>query len=406
MDDREKCLLINSLIPEGGLFTGEKREIHPESKASSRISPEPFWVLPEELEWFEELGTHLLRFYRASNLLYSQSVRGIQPSWVSAYLDRGKPEAVIEYNRMNRFKSQIPQVIRPDVIPSDDGMIITELDSVPGFIGGTGCLGWMYAELNYNVVGGSDGMVHGFAEMIRSLAKVESPTLAIVVSDESDDYWAEMEWLASVLVDVGLSAYTLKPHEVSFTEEGLFVQSPHGAQTQIDVLYRFFELFDLKNIPKAELMLYAAKKRSVVMTPPPRAHLEEKSLFALFHHPTLRRFWEEGLGKKTYAFLENVLPETWVLDPRPLPPTLSSQILRLMGFLSQIGGKLSTLHNDNGSLSSSHLDFRNWRGEVVVCQSGTTSPRKSGRPLWKTRYPVSIRPPTFSRNSTKQSASG
>ena len=319
MDDKEKCLFINSLIPEGGLFTGEKREIHPESNASSRISPEPFWVLPDELEWFEELGTHLLRFYRASNLLYSQSVRGIQPSWVSAYLDCGKPEAVIEYNRMNRFKSQIPQVIRPDVIPSEDGMIIAELDSVPGFIGGTGCLGMLYTKLNYNVVGGSDGMIHGFAEMIRSLVKVESPTLAIVVSDESDDYWAEMKWLASVLSDVGLSAYTLKPHEVIFTEDGLFLQSPEG-KTQIDVLYRFFELFDLKNIPKSELMIYAAKKRSVVMTPPPKAYLEEKSLFALFHHPTLRPFWKEGLGKKTYAFLENVLPETWLLDPRPLPP--------------------------------------------------------------------------------------
>ena len=319
MDNKEKCLFINSQIPEGGLFTGERREVHPESHTASRISPEPFWLSQEELEWFEELGTHLLRFYQASNLLYLQSARGVQPAWVAAYLDCGKPETVIQYNRMNRFKSQLPQVIRPDTLPTEDGMIITELDSIPGFIGFTGCLAMQYAKLDYDVVGGSNGMILGFAEMIRSLAKQESPTLAIVVSDESADYWDEMQWLASVLRDACLSAHAVKPKDVIFTEEGLFLESAHG-KVQIDVLYRFFELFDLKNIPKAELMLYSAKKRTVVMTPPPKAHLEEKLLFALFHHPTLLPFWRRELGKKTYAFLQNVIPQTWILDPHPLPP--------------------------------------------------------------------------------------
>ena len=319
MDAKEKCLFINSQIPEGGLFTGEKRGVHPDSNTSSRISPEPFWISSEELEWFEELGPHLLRFYQACNTLYSQSTRGIQPEWIAAYLDQGKPETVIQHNRMNRFKSQLPQVIRPDIIPTEDGMIITELDSIPGFIGVTEFLAMQYANLDYDVVGAGNGMMVGFAEMIRSLAKKESPTLAIVVSDESGDYWNEMKWLASVLRDVCLSAHTVKPREVIFTEEGLFLESPRG-QIQIDVLYRFFELFDLLNIPKAELMLYGAKKRTVVMTPPPKAQLEEKSLFALFHHPSLRPFWRRELGKKTYPFLQNVLPQTWVLDPRELPP--------------------------------------------------------------------------------------
>ena len=37
-----------------------------------------------------------------------------------------------------------------------------------------------------------------------------------------------------------------------------------------------FELFDLKNIPRAELVMYAAKKQQVVVTPPFKAQLEEK----------------------------------------------------------------------------------------------------------------------------------
>ena len=320
MDAKQICLMINEEIPKEKLFSSEKREIHPNCNTSWRISPEPFWISQAELNWFEELGPHLLNFYRACNLLYSQSARGIQPEWVAEYLDNGKPENVIQYGRMNRFKSQIPCVIRPDILPTtDDRKVITELDSIPGFIGATGCLSRLYAKLGYPIIGGKDGMVNGYAEMIRALSKKDAPKLAIVVSDESEDYRPEMAWLANALGDVGLRTTAVKPQEIIFTENGLLAESKRG-RIDIDVVYRFYEMFDLPNIPKSELILYSAKKRTVVLTPPPKAYLEEKLCLALFHHPALQPFWQRQLGKKTYPFLQKVFPQTWILDPRPLPP--------------------------------------------------------------------------------------
>lgn len=315
MDTKTKCLFINDEIPKARLFSGEKRDVHPDCNTSWRISPEPFWVSAEEVRWFEELGGHLLNFYRACNLLYSQSARGIQPTWVAEYLDIGKSQQVVQYGRMNRFKSQLPGVLRPDILPTAEGMAITELDSIPGFIGVTGCLSRLYAQLGYPVIGGSEGMVQGYADMIRALAKKEKPRLAIVVSDESADYWAEMKWLETALCKAGVPTCTVKPNEIIFTEESIYVN-----EARIDVLYRFYELFDLPNIPKAELMLYSAKKRTIVMTPPPKAYLEEKLCLALFHHPALQPFWKRQLGKRTYPFLQKVIPQTWILDVRPLPP--------------------------------------------------------------------------------------
>ena len=319
MDAKQKSLFINDEIPKAKLFEGEKRDVHPDSNTSWRISPGTVLDFRGRLKWFEALGPHLLNFYRACNLLYSQSVRGIQPAWVAEYLEIGKPETVIQYGRMNRFKTQLPGVLRPDILPTADGMAITELDSIPGFIGATGCLARLYSQLGYAIVGGSDGMVNGYAEMIRSLAKKDDPTLAIVVSDESEDYRAEMVWLADALCEVGVKTRAVKPHEVIFTEDGLLVE--HGdAKLSVDVLYRFYELFDLPNIPKSELMFYSAKKRTIVMTPPPKAYLEEKLCLALFHHPTLQPFWKRQLGKKSYPFLQEAIPETWIMDARPLPP--------------------------------------------------------------------------------------
>lgn len=319
MDNKQKCLFINDEIPKAKLFEAHTRQIHPDCNTSWRISPEPFWITKEELTWFEALGPHLLNFYRACNLLYSQSVRGLQPAWVAEYLELGKPENVTQYGRMNRFKSQLPGVLRPDILPTSTGMAITELDSIPGFIGATGCLGNLYAHLGYDIIGGPNGMVNGYATMIRSLTKKENPTLAIVVSDEAEDYRAEMLWLADALSEIGIDTETLKPHEILFTEDGLHRQTATGTKP-LDIHYRFYELFDLPNIPKVELMLYSAKKRTTLMTPPPKSYLEEKLCLALFHHPTLQPFWKRQLGKKTYPFLQKTIPETWIMDPRPLPP--------------------------------------------------------------------------------------
>jgi hypothetical protein len=133
-----------------------------------------------------------------------------------------------------------------------------------------------------------------------------------------------MRWLADALRrnDI-LTAYVCKPQDVVFTEDALFVRLEDGREEKIDAIYRNFELFDLLNIPKQELMMYAARHKRVEMTPPPKAHLEEKLSFALFHHPALRKLWEAELGKDgkaVYGRLQQLFPQTWVVDPRPLPP--------------------------------------------------------------------------------------
>jgi len=297
--------------------------------ATWRISPTPFLLTSADLSAIQSLGPHLLRFTRALNRLYYESVRGAQPTWVADYLDQGKPSDLIAYARMNRFHAALPDIIRPDLILTEDGFMISELDSVPGGIGLTGCMGQAYADLGWPIIGGRDGMVSGFAGMIRSLTSqregapqtplpypLTSLNLAIVVSEESKDYRPEMLWLAARLREAGLPAQTVSPDDVVFTEEGLFL----AGSTPITALYRFFELFDLKNIPKSELIMYAAKKGRVALTPPMKPWLEEKMAFALVHHPALEPFWSHELGTDTYELLHRWMPKTWILDPRPVPP--------------------------------------------------------------------------------------
>jgi hypothetical protein len=44
------------------------------------------------------------------------------PTFVSQYLEQGKPEHIIKLMRQNRFKSAVPHVIRPDLLLTEDGL--------------------------------------------------------------------------------------------------------------------------------------------------------------------------------------------------------------------------------------------------------------------------------------------
>ncbi len=297
---------------QDGLFEDGKED-------SWRIGCQPFALSPQQGQFLEGLGQHLLAFYSAVNRLYLESVKGTQPQWVHKYFDMGKPDDLLEFARMNRFKNQLPGVIRPDLIPTESGMALTELDSVPGGIGLSGSLSCMYAQQGRSVWPTTDGLIKKFSQMLKGMIKEKSLSMAIVVSDEADAYRAEMQWVASQLVREGWEAFCVHPRDIRFTEEGLFVD--HNGKTHpISLIYRFFELFDLKNIPKEELIRYSAKKGRVVVTPPYKPWMEEKLALALIHHPMLAPYWEKVLSPEAITSLLEIIPPTWVLDPRPVPP--------------------------------------------------------------------------------------
>lgn len=329
-------LISSHLLADRSPRPAERDHRAQPATASWRISPCPLLLSRDQVDFFRALGPHLLSFYRALNRLYLESVKGTQPAWVAGYLDQGKPEAVVAYSRMKRLRDALPAVIRPDVIPTQDGMVMTELDSVPGGIGLTAALNRAYADVVHpsspvqnafrdksdgsDIVGGRDGMIRGFAAMLQSAQAGHTGCIAIVVSEEARDYRPEMAWLAAQLRERGLSAWCVEPRELQFTEEGLRLRLDSGKET-VGLVYRFFELFDLPNIPKAELIQYAVKKGRVAITPPYKPGLEEKSAFALLHHPLLRSYWEKELGEAGFLQLLSMMPRTWILDPAPIPAT-------------------------------------------------------------------------------------
>ena len=293
----DRARFIRSQIPAGGLFAG----------LDWRISPIAFPIGENLSAEIESLGRVLLQFYRAVNLLYRRSVEGRQPAWIAELLDRGKPRELIELQRLPIFKNEVPRVIRPDILLTETGISITELDSVPGGIGLTGWLNKTYSESKVQspkskVLGGADGMIRGFESIFG-----DAKTVHIIVSEEAATYKPEMAWLAEQLNQRSGATFNLQP--------STFNQFANG-----DTVYRFFELFDLANVPNAGKIFELAAVKKIRLTPPPKPIFEEKMIFALLWNRNLQDFWRQELGEAFLNRLRKLVPYTWIVDPTPLSP--------------------------------------------------------------------------------------
>ena len=303
MNAAEQAKYIRDSLPPGGLFAG----------LAWRLSPTPFPLRAELAKEIESLGRVLLQFYRAVNLLYRKSAEGKQPEWVARWLDLGKPAELIALQRSPAFKNEMPRVIRPDILLTETGLGITELDSIPGGIGLTAWLNQTYSNSglrtpNSELIGGADGMIRGFESIFG-----DARTVHIVVSEEAATYRPEMEWLAS---QVRGSKFKVQSSRFEDFAEG-------------EAVYRFFELFDLANVPNSKKIFALAAEKQIHLTPPPKPVFEEKMLFALLWNRNLQGFWRQELGEGFFARLKKLVPYTWVIDPAPLPPQAAIPELNL-----------------------------------------------------------------------------
>ena len=117
-EPQQRVEALREAIPAGGLFADK----------DWLLSPEPLRLPRADIRELETLGHQLSLFQRAADTLYRQSLKGRAPAWLAAYLDAGKPAELLERARHPAFAEHLPRVIRPDLIWTDEGFAITELD--------------------------------------------------------------------------------------------------------------------------------------------------------------------------------------------------------------------------------------------------------------------------------------
>lgn len=268
---------LQAALPSGGLFKGR----------SWQWSEEPLRLEAADLKFLEGLGKKLAAFLRVSNRLYQASAAGTAPAFVADWLDQGKSREVVMLGREKNLKSAIPRVLRPDLLRTEEGWALTEIDAVPGGVGLTAWLQENYTKLGHRLLGGPQGL--------RDMAKkVMGSDGEVVISKEAEDYRPEWHWLVG-------------EERVKSAETHRCVGRP---------IYRFFEMFDWMGLKE----IRSSWSPDVVMEAPPKAFLEEKLWWALFWMKPLEDWWRKELGEGYFRDLRALVPRAWPLRPVELPP--------------------------------------------------------------------------------------
>ncbi len=283
---------IEAALPPGGLFGS--------GDAGWRWSPEPLRLGKRLARRLARLGHPLARFQAACDELYRRSAHGSLDGWLAKLLDAGKPAWMVEAQRAPELRDERPRVIRPDLIWTDDGLALTELDAVPGGIGITAWLAQLYAAAGFEVLGGADGMLDGFGGVLPGGG-------VVLVSDEAADYRPELRWLVGRLNGRGGPARW----RLAAAEEWDGGGEP---------VYRFFELYDWQAVAGARRMAEAAVAGRLAVSPPFKPHFEDKLWLALLWAPALAGEWRQALRGAHLQLLRELVPFGWVADPTPLPP--------------------------------------------------------------------------------------
>ncbi|MEM8954476.1 MAG: hypothetical protein AAGD22_10030 [Verrucomicrobiota bacterium] len=355
----DRVATIRSAIPSEGLFADK----------NWRLSPEPFPLSKKQVRTLEALGPILHTFQKAANNLYHRSLKASAPEWIAQYIDAGKPPELLKHAHSKALRHSTPRVIRPDLILTEnEGFALTELDSVPGGIGLTAWLNQTFANALglENIVGGPKGMLHGFAGIFPNGAD-------IVVSNEAADYRPEMEWLANNLKNTSSPNWQVHPAES-------YSPKPHNC------LYRFFELFDLENIPFTNQAVTLQEKDELCMSPPLKPAIEEKLWLALFWSKPLEDFWRRELRDSNFQKLRNIIPYGWVVDPAPVPhhaviPRLEIPDFNALGDLTQkerdlvlkISGFSELAWGSRGVHIGSDLPQSEWQNAVSTALTSINS---------------------------------
>ena len=281
---------IEAAIPPEGFFRGK----------DWMLSPEPFRLRREIFEQLKVLGETLSRFLSACDDLYLTSREGGSLEWVSKVLDQGKSDEVVAMGAAPSSRGDYARVIRPDILLTEQGITVSEIDSTPGGIGLTAWLNQLYSGANWDVVGGASGMIEGFRGILDGGR--------VVFSREALDYRPEIEWIVS-RINPDWREKELIVNEWEFDEQR------HASSNY----YRYFELWDLQNVTKIDLLRGLLESGKSTFTAPLKAFLEEKLWLALLWTPGLKDEWIARLGEETFERMKEVVPQGWIMNPAPIP---------------------------------------------------------------------------------------
>jgi hypothetical protein len=300
---------VNQLAEHTELYQPESsKAIHPESNLPFRISPNPLTLPVKFREELADFGRAIVHYYHACRALLA-----LLPDdhlW-KRRMNHHKPEELV---RLATQESHAHLFVRPDFILSEGDSAVVEVETGPFGLGLSQFLADAFRHMDVAMLTDSSPLLD---EIVAGTIGRSEKHLCIAHTKHSQKYAGQFRYLAKLLMERGIHASAI-PIDALEENHG----SLHVSGEEVHAVYRGFHLHEFcTNRCVQHLMSVCPGK----FHPAIRPDLEEKALLALLSEPEFTTFFTMHL-REDLPVLERIIPRTWVLDQKGVPPTFTRAI--------------------------------------------------------------------------------
>jgi hypothetical protein len=264
------------------IYTARRTEYDTKQAIPFRVSDDPFYLSPQEAGGVVELGKDITSYFYAVEEMYrtDEDIKGL--------LDTGKPDV------FRSGQHALYAFVRPDIIVTDDGFSVCEIETSP--------FGLPLAEIlnrGYSAAG-VETMV-GDTVLKSYVQKVTPPQGAVVFNDKTKAYSGQMGFLAEEI----LSGEDRRWHAKDVTTLGTDLPP---------AMYRGFYLSDYKTSETVRGLIDTIQSGDrAALVPSLTPGMEEKAILAFAWDKRYEKRLRQQLGSATLSRLRDVIPPTWVV---------------------------------------------------------------------------------------------
>lgn len=275
--------LLEAGLGDYQLYAPRREEFDTGRKIPFHVSPKPFTLNPDQSQEIQEMGNEIVNYFTSVDALYRTD------GTVRKLLDTGKPEIFLtEAQRPSNYL-----FVRPDLIVSENGFTICEIETSP--------FGLALAELlnrGYNAAG-YDTLV-GENELSDHVS-VETPQVGtIVYSQKTKSYHGQMTFLADKVFSNNNRTWAARS-----------IDDLDSSETKS--VYRGFYLSECMSDPAIAELLKNQHPTSTAFTPSLTPHLEEKAGLSLIWDKRFESYFRTKLGSNAFEHLRKLIPPTWIV---------------------------------------------------------------------------------------------
>lgn len=272
---------IEQIMGDTEIYKARVDEFKTADKVPFRVSPTPFILTPDQKREIENIGTDVVAYFKTINELYSIN------NEVREILDKGKQDL---------FLMQKPTkylFIRPDIIITDEGFRICEIETSPFGLALAEVLNKAYSQ------GGFETMVT--EDALLKLVQAHTPSDGrIIFSTKTESFKGQMTFLAEQVFSGDNRNWTAE-------------KAGDGDSNSLDNIYRGFYLGEYASDDTIRSFLEQCIEKGKKMLPSLTPHIEEKAILAFIWDKRFEKYLKDQLGITVFNNLREVIPPNWIV---------------------------------------------------------------------------------------------